>query len=111
MKTLEDKMNELSPERRARVEARTQQLRAQLETLDELRTLYAKARDSAAQNANLTAGQIAKAEKDSDALLAALREYVETLGGTLKITAEIPGKEPVDFTSLLDLIDNAGDKN
>ena len=55
-----------------------------------------------ALNMGVTQATIAQLEQRNDIHVSTLRKYVEALGGTLSIIADMPGKEPVPLTGLGD---------
>jgi DNA-binding XRE family transcriptional regulator len=100
MKDLTDVMSTLSDERRARVEARAQELIAEEMTLRDLR----KARDlTQARMAELLGiGQdnISRLEGRADMLLSTLRSYVQAMGGDLELVARFPDRPDVSLSGL-----------
>ncbi|MEN5037435.1 transcriptional regulator [Pseudomonas sp. AFG_SD02_1510_Pfu_092] len=102
MKTLDEVMNELSPERRARVEARGRELIREEMTLQALRRQLAITQEGLAERLDIRQGNVSKVEKRSDMLISTLRSYVEALGGTLELVAHIPGRPPVTLDGFLE---------
>lgn len=85
-KTLRDKM---SPERRARVEARTAQLLAEM-PLHELRQALHMSQQRLSEILGLKQSSISKVENQTDMYVSTLRSYIEALGGELQIVANLP---------------------
>ena len=79
-KTLEDVMNELAPERRARIEERGRELIREEMTLQ--------------------AGNVSRFENRSDMLISTLRDYLEAMGGRLELVAHLPGRAPITIEGL-----------
>ncbi|MGE8386238.1 XRE family transcriptional regulator [Pseudomonas putida] len=102
MKTLDEVMNELSPERRARVEARGLELIREEMTLQALRRQLQITQDELAERLDIRQGNVSKVEKRSDMLISTLRSYVEALGGTLELVAHVPGRAPVTLQGFCD---------
>jgi transcriptional regulator with XRE-family HTH domain len=100
--TLKDKVAQLTPERRARIEAEADRLHAEYQTLKALR----KARDLTQAQLAATLGirqaTIAQLEKRSDLMISTLRSYVEAMGGRLRLTVEFPDRAPVSLEGLGD---------
>lgn len=94
-KTLDDVINELSPERRERVEQLGRQLINEEMTLQALRKQLEITQEGLAERLDVRQGNISKAEKRSDMLISTLRSYVEALGGTLELVVHMPGRPPV----------------
>lgn len=94
-KTLEDKLAELSPARRKRVEARTTELIAEEQSLRDLRHALALTQEHMAEELGIGQDGISRLEKRSDLLLSTLRNYIEAMGGKLRLVAEFPNRPPV----------------
>jgi hypothetical protein len=90
------KRERLSPEARARVEAK---VRAEVEelTLKGLRRCLELTQAELGATAAMTQSELSRLEARNDHLTSTLRRYVEALGGTLEITA-IFGKRRVKLT-------------
>lgn len=90
MRTLDQMMENLSPERRERVEAMAEELiqEAYLATLrEELNLSQQKIADAL----GISQPAVAKIEqKDNDPRLSTLKRYVEAMGGKLKLAVELP---------------------
>jgi transcriptional regulator with XRE-family HTH domain len=91
-KKVRDKM---SPERRARVEARTQAMLAEM-PLHELRRAQDLSQETIARVLGVKQSSISKIENQTDMYVSTLRSYVEAIGGNLVITAKLPsGDVPI----------------
>ncbi len=105
-RSLESIMDELPKERREYVEKRGQELLDEYLTLQDLRKAQSLTQERIAQELNMPQSSISRLEKRSDMLLSTLRNYVQAMGGDLKIMAEFPDRSPVliggigDFTNL-----------
>lgn len=90
MRTLDQMMENLSPERRERIEAMAEELiqEAYLATLrEELNLSQQKIADAL----GISQPAVAKIEqKDNDPRLSTLKRYVEAMGGKLKLAVELP---------------------
>ncbi|MFP4219159.1 MAG: hypothetical protein ACLFSH_01065 [Phormidium sp.] len=76
VRTLNEVLDSLSPERRDRIEQRSEELLADYEAVQKLQEIL----------------------KVSDEIsLDALRQSVEALGGTLEVVVNWPGKSPIKF--------------
>jgi transcriptional regulator with XRE-family HTH domain len=99
-RTLSDKLATLDTARRARVLAEADRLHAEYLTLRELR----KARDltqvQLAETLGIRQATVAKYERQSDLLLSTLTNYVNAMGGSLKLMVEFPGMPPVALDGL-----------
>ena len=95
MKTLEQKLNDISPESREKIRARTRELVAREMSLRELRHAVNKTQKTVARTLKIAQDGISRLEKRSDLLLSTLRNYIEAVGGRLTLVAQFPDKEPV----------------
>ncbi|MDU9401896.1 XRE family transcriptional regulator [Pseudomonas sp. zfem004] len=101
-KTLDEVMNELSPERRARVEERGRQLIREQLTLQTLRKQLEITQESMAERLDIRQGNVSKFENRSDMLISTLRDYLEAMGGRLELVAHLPGRAPITIDGLGD---------
>jgi DNA-binding XRE family transcriptional regulator len=85
-KELEDKM---SPESRARSDARAKELLANL-ALDELRVARELTQVSLARILNVSQSEVSKIENRADMYVSTLASYIEAMGGKLEICAIFP---------------------
>jgi transcriptional regulator with XRE-family HTH domain len=95
--TLKDKMAQLTPERRARVEAEADRLHAEYQTLKDLRKARDLTQAQLAESLGIRQATIAQLEKRSDLMISTLRSYIEAMGGRLRLTVEFPDKAPVSL--------------
>jgi transcriptional regulator with XRE-family HTH domain len=93
--TLKDKMKELSPSQRKKVEARAAELIAEEMTLRELRHARKLTQVQMAKTLGVTQDSVSRLEKRSDLLLSTLRKTVQAMGGNLSLVAEFPDRAPV----------------
>jgi DNA-binding XRE family transcriptional regulator len=100
--TLKDKMAQLPPERRVRIEAEADRLHAEYQTLKDLRKARNLTQAKLAAILDIRQATIAQLEKRSDLMLSTLRSYVEAMGGRLRLTVEFPDKAPVSLEGLGD---------
>ncbi|QVM95879.1 MULTISPECIES: XRE family transcriptional regulator [unclassified Pseudomonas] len=94
-KTLDDVINSLAPERRARVEQRGRELIREEMTLQALRKQLELTQEGMSKRLEVGQANISKIEKRSDMLISTLRSYVEAMGGTLELVAHMPDRGPV----------------
>ena len=98
--TLKDKMKDLSPARRKRIEARTAELVQEHMTLRELRRARKLTQVRVAKELGITQDSVSRLEKRSDLLLSTLRKTVQAMGGTLSLIAEFPDRAPVSLSGI-----------
>src|SRR5689334_9284493 len=86
--TIEKRM---SPERRARVQARVD---AEIQAINvrRLREELGATQVEAAEKANMTQPELSRLERATDYRLSTLRRYVKALGGEIEIFAVVRGK-------------------
>ena len=106
-RTLEQMLDALSPEERARVEARSAELHAEVEGLKALRKLAAHSQEQIARSLGIKQPAIAKIERQTDLYLSTLRRFVEAAGGTLELRVELPGSGVMRLTGMGELNANA----
>jgi transcriptional regulator with XRE-family HTH domain len=104
MKTLEQKLNEISPERQKKIRVRTRALVAREMSLRELRHAVNKTQKTVARTLNMGQDGISRLEKRSDLLLSTLRNYIEAAGGRLTLVAQFPDKEPIAIGGLGEIV-------
>ena len=100
MKTLNQKIREIGPARRKRVDARAAALIAEEMTLQELRQARKLTQVRIAKTLGISQDGISRLEKRSDLLLSTLRKSVEAMGGSLSLVAEFPDREPVILSGI-----------
>ena len=98
--TMKDKMNELSPAQRKKVEARAAELIAEEMTLRELRHARKLTQVKMAKTLGVSQDSVSRLEKRSDLLLSTLRKTVEAMGGNLSLVAEFPDRAPVVLSGI-----------
>ena len=104
MKTLEEKLAEISPKRRAKIKARTCELVAREMSLRELRQAVNKTQKTVARTLNIGQEGVSRLEKRSDLLLSTLRNFVEAVGGSLTLVAQFPDQEPIAIGGLGEIV-------
>jgi DNA-binding XRE family transcriptional regulator len=100
MKTLDQKIKELSPSRRKKIEDRGAQLVAEEMSLRELRRAHKLTQERIAEALGIGQDQVSRLEQRSDLLLSTLRSYVEAMGGRLTLMAEFPHQKPVVLSGI-----------
>ena len=95
-----EKIAGLSPTRRAKVEARAAELRAEEMTLRDLRKARNLTQVRMAEVLGINQDAVSRLEKRSDILLSTLRKTIEAMGGNLTLVAEFPDRKPVVLSHL-----------
>lgn len=102
MTTLDDMLNELAPEDRAHVEARSKELIMEERALQTLRKAKRLSQTRMAELLNMRQDSVSRLERRSDLLISTLRSYIEAMGGSLKLMVNFPG-QPSLFLDSLDM--------
>jgi len=100
MKSLDQKIRELRPARRKKIEDRTAQLVGEEMSLRELRRAHRLTQERIAETLGIGQDQVSRLEQRSDLLISTLRSYVEAMGGRLTIVAKFPGHSPVALAGI-----------
>ena len=100
MKTLDQKMKEVSPARRKKIQRRAAHLLAEEMSLRELRRAHKLTQERIAETLGIGQDQVSRLEQRSDLLLSTLRSYVEAMGGRLTLVAEFPDHKPVVLSGI-----------
>ena len=100
MKTLNDKLNELGERRRKKVEGRAAELLAEEMSLQELRRAHRLTQARVGRALKIGQDGVSRLEQRSDLLISTLRNYVEAMGGDLRLIASFPDGPAVAVTGL-----------
>ncbi len=84
----------MSPERRAKNEARAREMLAEI-ALQELRQSLNLTQEQVAEIMQLNQAAVSKMERQSDMYISTLQKLVAALGGKLKLVASFPDREVV----------------
>ena len=104
--SLEEHLASLSPERQARIAARTAEPIEDELTLRDLRHAQHLTQERMAALMGVEQENVSRLERRADLLLSTLSSYVAAMGGKLRLVAEFPGRRPV--TVVLGDITEAG---
>src|SRR5262245_66318833 len=94
-KSLADVLSAFTPEQRARVEARAQELIEEELTLRDLRQAHHLTQERLAALLGVEQENVSRIERRADLLLSTLASYVAAMGGTLRLIGELPNRKPV----------------
>ena len=100
MKTLNDKMAELSESRRQKIESRAAELAAEEMSLRDLRRAHRLTQARVGKALKIGQDGVSRLEQRSDLLISTLRNYVESMGGDLQLIARFPDRPAVAVTGL-----------
>ena len=99
-RNLKELMDTLPPDRRAKVEARSAELIAEVDGLKAFRQLAERSQEQIAQSLGIKQPSVHKIEKQTDLYLSTLRRFVEAAGGSLELRVELPGKGVLHLTGV-----------
>jgi transcriptional regulator with XRE-family HTH domain len=102
-KSLDSIMQSLPPERKKRIEKRSQELIEEALTLQALRKELNLTQEHMADMLEIKQANISKVEQRTDMLISTLRNYIEAMGGSLELIAKLPGRKPVKLDGFRDL--------
>jgi len=97
--TLDEILNEMPPERRARIDQLVQEMRDEM-NLREMRRLRKLTQARLSKKLKIGQEGVSRIEKRTDLYISTLRGYVEGVGGKLKLVVELPDRPPVILTGL-----------
>ena len=101
--SLQDKLNQLPPERRVKIQARANQLIAEEMSLRDLRLARKLTQEKMAELLQIRQEGISRLEKRSDLHLSTLRDVVQAMGGELRLVVEFPDRPPVILSGFQEL--------
>jgi DNA-binding XRE family transcriptional regulator len=95
--TLDEILNEMSPERRAHIEQLASEMREEI-NLREMRRLRKLTQARLSKKLKIGQEGVSRIEKRTDLYLSTLRSYVEGVGGELTLMVKFPDRPPVILT-------------
>jgi transcriptional regulator with XRE-family HTH domain len=100
VKTLDQMIGSLSPERREKIAERTKQLIAEEYALRRMREARGLTQVRIAELMHIRQDSVSRLESRSDLLLSTLKSYVQAMGGSLRLTVEFPDGVAAELSSL-----------
>jgi len=97
--TLDEILNEMPVDRRARIEQLAQEMRSEM-NLREVRRLRRLTQARLSKKLKIGQEGVSRIEKRSDLYISTLRSYVEGVGGKLSLIVEFPDQPPVVLAGL-----------
>jgi DNA-binding XRE family transcriptional regulator len=101
--TLRQKLASLPADRQEKIEARAQQLIAEEMSLQSLRRARQLTQEKVADLLKIRQENVSRIEKRTDLLLSTLRDYVQSMGGDLRLVVEFPDSSPIVLSGLGEL--------
>src|ERR1700691_4989592 len=96
--TLDEILNEMPVERRARIEQRAQEIREEL-NLREVPRLRKLTQSRLSKKLKIGQEGVSRIEKRTDLYISTLRSYVEGVGGKLSLIVEFPDRSAVTLAA------------
>lgn len=100
-KSLQEMIEQLPASEQSAVEARFQELYAEEMSLRDLRKARQLTQEYLANELHIRQESVSRLEQRSDLLLSTLSNYIEAMGGKLKVIVEFPDRPPVQLQGLL----------
>lgn len=100
MKTLKQKLAALPKERRTRIARRADELEAEEMSLQALRQARKLTQVRMAKALGIAQESVSRLEKRKDVLFSTLNQYVEAMGGQLRVTVDFPDRPSVRLSDL-----------
>ena len=100
MKTLREFTASLPRKEQERINARAKELIAEEMSLQSLRKAHRRTQKSMASRLGVGQDSVSRLEQRSDMLLSTLRDYVEAMGGRIRLLAEFKGSAPIELAGL-----------
>ncbi len=97
-RTLNQKIEQLTPRQKAQVEARAAKLIFEEVSLRALRTGMRRTQSDVADMLGVGQDTVSRLEKRCNIMIATLERYVKAIGGQVSIVAEFPDQPPVKIT-------------
>jgi DNA-binding XRE family transcriptional regulator len=101
-RNLNQVLADLPAGRRARIDARYREMKAEIESLGELRRVAGKAQADVASALKIKQPSVSKIEKQTDMYLSTLRSYVQAIGGELDLVVRLPRRPALRLQHLSD---------
>ncbi|MBW4622647.1 MAG: helix-turn-helix domain-containing protein [Cyanosarcina radialis HA8281-LM2] len=100
MITFDSEMEKLPPERRAKIETKTQELLKQVNTIKQIRQELGWSQSDLAERLGMQQSTVSKLEKSPENItLGKLANVVTALGGEWKIVLKFPHTEEIELSS------------
>jgi hypothetical protein len=100
MRTIDEFIDEMPLDQQAEIREQARLLINEELTLRALGKARAQTLSKISQTLNISQAGVSRFEKQTDLLLTIMRSSVEEMGGSLRILAEFPDRDPVLITTL-----------
>jgi transcriptional regulator with XRE-family HTH domain len=95
----------ISKQRQDAIKVRAERRIEEYRNLQELRKSAGLTQEKLSEALHMSQGNLSRLERSSDMLLSTLQEYVKAIGGTLKLSVELPNQPPIPLEGFGDLIE------
>lgn len=102
-KTLKEKLEELSPERRKKIEEEANLLIVEEMTRRQLRLALKLTQEQMAEFLQVDQGNVSRLEQRTDLMLSTLRKYIAAMGGELRLVVEFPNRPPITLVGISEI--------
>ncbi|NMG22159.1 helix-turn-helix domain-containing protein [Brasilonema bromeliae] len=100
---LKEKLEQLSPERRKKIEEESSLLIAEEMTRQQLRLALKLTQEQMAELLQIDQGNVSRLEQRTDLMLSTLRKYIVAMGGELRLVVEFPNRPPVTLVGFSEI--------
>ena len=101
--SLDDIINSLPPERRAKIDNLTEELVEEVATLRQLRKKQKLTQEDIAQLLGIKQENVSRLERRNNIHLSTLKDYIHALGGKLHLIVEFPNQESIEIKDCEDI--------
>lgn len=102
-RTLKEKLEQLSPERRKKIEEESNFLIFEEMTRQQLRLALKLTQEQMAELLEIDQGNISRLEQRTDLMLSTLRKYIAAMGGDLRLVVEFPNRPPITLVGISEI--------
>ena len=102
-RSLKEKLEQLSPERRKKIEEESNFLIAEEMTRQQLRLALKLTQEQMAELLQIDQGNVSRLEQRTDLMLSTLRKYIAAMGGELRLVVEFPDRPPITLVGISDI--------
>ncbi|MBD2773587.1 helix-turn-helix domain-containing protein [Iningainema tapete] len=101
--TLREKLKQLPPERRKKIEEESAFLIAEEMTRQQLRQALKLTQEQIAELLQIDQGNVSRLEQRTDLMLSTLRKYIAAMGGELRLVVEFPNQPPITLVGISEI--------
>jgi transcriptional regulator with XRE-family HTH domain len=102
-RTLKEKLEQLSPERRKKIEEEFNFLIAEEMTRQQLRLALKLTQEQMAELLQIDQGNVSRLEQRTDLMLSTLRKYIAAMKGELRLVVEFPDRPSITLVGISDI--------